>query len=229
MVEPKQFWEKKINDWEEGRYQTSNREFKGTMEAIADRSSSSLRFRVSKAGDIISKVVAGKHVVELGCGRGLLARKLIKCGAKSYTGIDFAEAAILSANKINENDVKSKLAQFIQADVFNLPNIKADIVFSLGLLDWLNDSEMNELFSWQTESDHFHAIAEKRISASRLLHKAYCYIAYGYRTNGYVPRYFSVEQMHGFMSILSKSERYTYRNPRLSFGAFLSTFPINED
>ena len=87
MTDPKEFWENKILSWEEGRYNLSESSYSSTkLEKIANKGSNSLRFRIEKCGEILSKHVSGKDVVEIGCGRGLLVPRLMAAGAKSFRG-----------------------------------------------------------------------------------------------------------------------------------------------
>ena len=47
------------------------------------------------AKKLLLNLVPNKKILEIGCGSGLLAEELIKAGAKSYLGYDFAEHATL--------------------------------------------------------------------------------------------------------------------------------------
>src|SRR4026209_706472 len=97
-VDPKQFWEDKLLTWEQGSYGKPERPL-GPLEWIANRPGTSLRHRVAITPELLTPFLAGKRVVELGCGSGLLAAKLIEYGAASYLGIDIAEAAIRKARE----------------------------------------------------------------------------------------------------------------------------------
>lgn len=230
MIDSKEFWESKILNWESGRYNSETGGSKSNLlEWFADRSSASLRFRIQKSGEILKDVVRGKRVADIGCGSGLLAPMLLEeAGAASYVGVDISQNAIDAASKLNQLYINEERAAFHCGSVSELTTQTADIVFSLGLLDWLTDEEIRSLFTWAPEAHHFHAIAERRFSASRFMHKAYCYIAYGYRTEGYVPRYYTPSEILSLMEVLSVDERYVYRNPKLSFGAFISTFSFGD-
>ena len=228
MTNPKDFWEQKILSWENGRYNLEPDSRNTTFETFANKGSGSLRFRIHKTGEMLSEFVEGKNVVELGCGRGLLTRALMDAGARSYLGIDIAEAAIFTARDVHQDLIKTGTVDFVQGKVDELPKQPADIIFSLGLLDWLTDAELQSMFAWRPDANHFHAIAEKRFSLTQLIHKMYVYVAYGHRTKGYVPRYYTIEDMLGYMACLTHKERYVYRSHKLTFGAFVSTFPIGE-
>jgi hypothetical protein len=229
MIDPKEFWEKKILAWEEGRYSLDKGTSSSALEAVANKGSNSLRFRMQKSREILSCFVSGKDVIEIGCGRGLLAPGLLDAGAKSYLGIDIADTAVLAARDMHKDIVGAGRAEFLQASVGSLPRRNGDVIFSLGLVDWLSSRELTELFQWSPDAEHFHAISEARFSVTQVLHRLYVYVAYGHRTKGYVPRYYTVAEIVKLMECLYSPERYVYRSPRLTFGAFISTLPIGDE
>ncbi len=226
-VNPKEFWENKILAWESGRYDNRSNA-NSFLERIANRSSNSLRFRMDVAGQLLKPHVTEKHVVEVGCGSALLAEKIIAMGAASYTGYDFAESAISQAQKrVTENGFSKKIRLMVKS-VDQLAELQADIVFSLGLLDWLKDKELKNLFRSSGTADYLHAISEKRISPSQLLHRIYIHLAYGHRTMSYIPRYYDVSQLKDLINQFKTSELHVYRNHKLSFAALISSLPISD-
>ena len=221
-VDPKQFWETKILAWERGRYGSRNHAY-NLLEWIADRSSISLRFRVAITPKLLRPHLAGKRVVELGCGSGLMASKLTEYGAASYLGIDIAESAINAACARYGEDPKIR---FMASSVADMPRISADLVISLGLFDWLTDDEVSDVFRKSGTADFLHAIAEQRAGAQQWLHRSNVHLAYGYRTNSYRPRYFNCGQIGRLAAAVINRPIYVFRSWRLSFGALLSSLPI---
>ena len=226
-VDPKDFWENKIIGWEKGRYEDTQWSA-SFLERLANRSSNSLRFRLAITMELLSTFVRDKTIVEIGCGSGLLAGKLLDFGAKSYVGYDIAEIAIYNARALATSQGYADRARFEVSSVSSLPPVEGDIVFSLGLLDWLTNEELDALFKASGKTDYFHAIAEKRGSITQLLHRLYVHIAYGHKTGSYVPRYFTIEQMQGMIRPYNDSAIHVFRDPRLSFGAILSSLLIPE-
>ena len=225
-VNPKEFWENKILGWESGRYDNRPKA-SSFLEKIANRSSNSLRFRMDVAGQLLKRHVTAKHVVEVGCGSALLAEKIIAMGAASYTGYDFAESAISQAQKrVTESGFSERIRLMVKS-VDQLANLQADIVFSLGLLDWLNDEELKNLFRSSGAADYLHAIAEKRLGLSQFFHRIYIHLAYGYRTIYYIPRYYDVSQLKDLINQFKTNELHVYRNHKLSFAALISSLPIS--
>jgi SAM-dependent methyltransferase len=224
-VEPKQFWEAKILDWEQGRYARPNRPI-GVLEWIADRSSMSLRFRIDITPELLAPFLANKRVVELGCGSGLLAGRIIDYGAASYVGVDLAETAIAKARQRHRAS-DSRIA-FEVADVASMRPLAADLVISLGLFDWLTDDEIAAVFQKFGSADFLHAIAERRPGIQQWLHRIYVQLAYGHRTDSYRPRYFTCDHVKVLAAAGARRPVYAYRNFRLSFGALLSSLPIGQ-
>jgi SAM-dependent methyltransferase len=221
-VDPKQFWEAKLLAWEQGRYGSPDHPH-GLLEWIANRSSMSLRFRVAITPELLQPYLVGKRVVELGCGSGMMAGKLIEYGAASYVGIDIAEAAIETARIRYANNPK---VQFLASSVADMPPVSADLVISVGLFDWLTDSEISDVFRKSGSADFLHAIAERRPGVQQMLHRSYVQLAYGYRTDAYRPRYFRCDHIGRLATLAINRPIYVFRSWRLSFGALLSSLPI---
>ena len=224
-VDPKQFWEDKLSSWEQGRYGKQQRP-SGILEWIANRSSTSLRYRLANTPELLKPFLAGKRVVELGCGSGLLAAKLIEHGAASYLGIDIAESAIRNARQAHGGH-DARIA-FAVGGVADLQPLAADLVISLGLLDWLRDDEIANVFAKSGSADFLHAIAERRPGLQQWLHRAYVELAYGYRTDSYRPRYLTCSHIEALATAVVRRRLYVYRHWQLSFGALISSLPIGE-
>ena len=224
-TDPTDFWNHKIIGWERGRYDTHDA---GSMlERLADRASDSLRFRLSSAGRLLAPHVAGKRVLDVGCGSGRLADALLAAGASSYHGIDISSAAVEEGRQRAERSGWTQ-ATFSQGDTRAIADFEADIVVSLGLLDWLRDDELETLFQAQGGADYFHAIAERRHAPTQWLHRAYVWLAYGHRTGGYVPRYYRVTDLQARLDAAGAPPVRVWRHRRLTFGAYLTSLPVED-
>ncbi len=219
------FWERKILDWEVGRYEPG-RVRHGLLEALADRASASLRFRLKSTGELLAPHVSGAKVVDLGCGSGRLGEALLEAGAARYTGYDVAASAVEAGKARAESLGWGDRAAFVCAGVSALPPLEADLVVSLGLMDWLTDEEMAQVFQASGDAHFLHAIAEKRISPTQWIHRAYCWAAYGYRTAGYVPRYHDAGAFASSIRRFRPGPVYVWRHPSLTFGAYMTSLPI---
>lgn len=85
---------------------------------------------------VTEKFVAGKVVLEGGCGKGRHTRLIGEWGARDVIGVDFSEAVEAAAR--NTRDLPN--VHIIQADIYRLP-IKPviDYAFSVGVLHHLPD------------------------------------------------------------------------------------------
>lgn len=227
MTDPQEFWEGKIIRWEADRYGPGSARA-SWMERLARRLSGSLRARIALAERLLRPHVAGRRVVELGCGSGLLAASLVDAGATSYLGIDIATSAIQSARARVEGTPAAARITFEQGAVASLPPLSADLVFSLGLFDWLTSAELDRVFAAGGTADYLHAIAEKRRSLSQYVHRTYVFLSYGHRTGAYVPRYFDVHGIEAIASRHNPRPMRVFRDRALSFGAFVTTLPVDQ-
>ena len=104
---------------------------------------------------------------------------MVEAGAKSYRGYDFAHSAIVDANERCKNEKK---ISFYNASVTEIENnIDYDIIFSLGLIDWLKPDEINSLVKLSDNKMWLHSFSEKRLSFTQLVHKFYVIIYYGFK------------------------------------------------
>jgi SAM-dependent methyltransferase len=226
-VDPQKFWDEKITGWEDGRYDEM-RPSATLLEKIANWSSASLRFRMAVTRTLLEPHVKGRKIVELGCGSGSLARDFLACGASAYQGYDISPIAIDRARTLAREQQLGSMAQFDVGAISELPRFDADIVVSLGLFDWLSDEDLRRVFELSGNADFHHAISEKRVSITQALHRLYVHIAYGYRTGGYVPRYFAANQIEDLARPFNDKTVRVFRDSRLSFGAFLTTLPVRD-
>ena len=224
-VDPRGFWEEKILGWEADRYGPGS-PGASWLERLARRASGSLRARQAAAKDLLSRHVAGRRVVELGCGSGLLAEGLIEAGAASYLGIDLARNAVEGARARVQASPHASRIRFETGDVAALPPLAADLVFSLGLFDWLSLEQIEAVFASSGGADYLHAIAEKRVSLSQWLHRLYVFLSYGHRTGGYVPRYYEASAIAALAAPHNPRPAHVLRSPSLSFGALVTTLPL---
>lgn len=233
-IDPKKFWDDKILGWEESRYSTSKGQ--SLLEKLAGRASQSLRFRLQMAVQLLVPHAKGRRVVEVGCGSGLLAEPILERGAASYIGIDISDTAINAARQRVAASGLAKRAEFAAADVLSFPLLDtgADLVLSLGLLDWLTLDEIRTLFQNASGLEFIHSFSEKRFSLGQLIHRAYVNISYGHRTGAYIPRYYQAHEVVNVVRPFAPAEVRVVRDPRLSFGAFLTALaapatPVRSD
>ena len=88
-------------------------------------------------------------------------------------------------------------------------------------MDWLNLEEIDQLFDKVSPRKFMFTISEKTFSLTRFIHSIYVNLAYGWKTDGYVPQYYTMDEIvriaerHGYKQVK------TLRHQKLRFGAFL--------
>jgi len=227
-INKKEFWERKIIDWEDIRYgrKLSKLNF---FEKFVNRTNKTLIFRLNTALKILKPLIKNKKVVEVGCGSALIASDIINAGVSSYVGYDISENAIERAIKLSKDNNSENKTSFYAKPVMDMPELKADYVFSLGLTDWLNDREIEHLFKISKNCENLHSISEDNNSISQLLHKIYVFLSYGRNTKGYAPRYLKTEKISKLLNQYTDKKIYNFRHKKMSFGLFLSTFQLSNE
>ncbi len=222
--DPKAFWNAKILGWEASRY--GGAAAPDLIEGLAGRVSSSLRFRLDVCARLLAPHLAGRRVVEVGCGSGLLAERLLALGAASYQGYDLSEAAIARAEQRAADSPRGEAMRFAVAAVADLPPQGDALVISLGLVDWLAPAELDHLLSLGRLGSCLHTFSERRRSAAQLVHRAYVQFSYGWKNGGYVPRYHELAEIAAIADRQGIGGLTVFRHPLLRFGVFVSDLPL---
>lgn len=223
-IDPRSFWNAKILGWEDSRYGASAAA-PSLVERIAGGVSTSLRFRLEAAAALLAPHLPGRRVVELGCGSGLLAERLLALGAASYQGVDLSDGAIVRARERHAGSPAAGRMAFDVGSVLDLRPQGDALVFSLGLFDWLSPEEITHVFSVGRGGNYFHAVAEKRRSVQQVIHRAYVHFSYGRRT-GYEPRYHSTLEIDTLLATAGLAPAKIYRHPRMRFGIFVTDLAL---
>lgn len=94
------------------------------------------------AGDL-----AGKRVLDLGCGEGYCSREFVKRGAKSVLGVDASKNMIEAAQLQNLEDKFD--INYLTLDVrkFDFSESHADLIVAVFLFNYLNIKDSKELLS----------------------------------------------------------------------------------
>ena len=104
-----------------------------------------LPVKIRSAKSLVGKLSPGGTILDLGSGRGLIAKNLAEMGFK-VIGIDFEGDVVKKANEeIKDWKLEGKL-KFIEADVFNIPftDESFDGICDFGLLENLHKED------WET-------------------------------------------------------------------------------
>jgi len=222
--DPRAFWNAKILGWEASRYGIAASP--DLIENLAGRVSSSVRFRLDTAARLLAPHISGRRIVELGCGSGLLAQRLMQLGAASYQGYDLSDVAIARAKQRLAGSPQSEAVRFVVAAITDLPPQGDALVLSLGLVEWLTQVELDHLFSLSHQGLFLHAFSEQRRSLAQLIHRGYVQFSYGRKSGGYAPRYHEVSEIAAVAQRHGVSRLNVYRHRRLRFGTFVSNLAL---
>jgi|TARA_Y100000294_G_scaffold155453_1_gene155679 2-polyprenyl-3-methyl-5-hydroxy-6-metoxy-1,4-benzoquinol methylase len=220
-LDKKQFWENKILKWESRRYGNKD-DSSGPISFFRKKTGSSLQYRMQAATKILSPYLAGKKVLDIGCGSGIFFRNFLQnTDIEHYVGIDLSERAIICAKDISTHNGYSNKTTFLTGNILNMDFPPFDIVVALGVLDWLKEDEIDLLFKKLLPCKFLFSISEKRMSFARVLHSLYVNISYGWKTGQYVPRYYTVEQITKIARKNGCRNVQVFRDKRLEFGTLI--------
>ena len=205
--EKTKFWNQKILSWEENKYKKVFKWFDVN---------SSVKYRLYLASALLNQMSEGKSLLELGCGSGLLWERINSLNIKNYTGVDFSKTAIdVFQFKVQDFKNRNQVSLFCEDCMEN--TYPADIVISLGLLDWLSIERIKKMAESYKNSWYLHSFSEKSLSFSQVMHFLYSRVNYKI----YFPQYRSADDL----SSIFGSKARIYRDPKLSFGAFIYHLP----
>ena len=185
-----------------------------------------MRFRLDAAARLLAPHLADRRVVELGCGSGLLAERLLALGASAYEGYDLSDVAITRARQRAADSSRGNSMRFDVAAVADLPPQGDALVVSLGLVDWLTPAELEHLLMLGSHGSCLHGVSERRWSAAQLIHRTYVQLSYGWKSGGYVPQYHQVEEIATIAKRCGIGPLSVVRHRQLRFGIFISDLPL---
>jgi len=220
----KSFWEKKVLKWEKARYWGDTGD-QAWLERLVKHGGGSVARRLRVAAEFVRPHLEGKILLDAGCGSGLLFRLLADSGARKFVGIDLAQNAINNARDIADRCDYADRSTFLVGNIIDVELPDFDIVVLLGLLDWLSLEEIHQLFSRLEGKSFVASISERRANVQQLLHRIYVFLAYGWRSGSYVPRYYPVSVILSLLERHSSCDIHVYRDAKLSFGVILHNLP----
>jgi len=168
----KEYWDKKIIEWEKSSYQGASGGL-SLAEKIAARFRSPIKRRRAVLLNLLKGMIKGKTILELGCGSGDLCFEFLNMGAAKVIGIDIADTAIKAAKDRSDSLGLQGTAQFFAGDVrkdINLPD--ADFVIGLGFIDYIDITSLKALFT-KIKGKFIFSFPEKKISLINILHYIY--------------------------------------------------------
>lgn len=131
-------WNHRILRWEKARY---------SIPAALNPFAWTVRKRATLAIHALSGLVRpGDTLLELGCGSGILARRLLRLQFSRYQGYDSSALAVGVAQRRLARHPGGARCRFEVADLrIDGSRLEADLVFLFGLTDWLKAGELDGL------------------------------------------------------------------------------------
>jgi len=215
----KEYWDRKILDWEKNAYEEST-SGQSLVEKVASKFRGSLRERMNIALGLVQPHVGGQTVLDLGCGSGTFCFRLLQNGAAKTIGFDFSPHAISVASERAKTLGVEDKCDFEVHDIREATLPPVDITTGLGLLDYLNGDELVQ-FLGKVHSKYFlFTFSEKKLSVMNALHLLYlksqkCPSAYHY----------GEAEMRGFLEKADLNDFRFVRDPRMSIGTIVCHLP----
>lgn len=177
MKTQKSYWETKIIDWEKSAYSRKNILGKSFLDWLATPFRKILIKRFIVAEKLASSHIGGKIVLDLGCGSGLLLKRLARYKPKRLIGIDIAPSAIRLAEKRLKNS--SLKIDLICADVRKETGflIQADIIIGIGFIDYFSPQELLGLLKNIQNKYFLFSFPAKVFSLREIIQKIYLILA----------------------------------------------------
>lgn len=174
------------------------------------------------AASILNATRSGASLVDLGCGSGLLFTGINRELFKNLIGLDISDVAIRNA-RLRFDDPKMS---FSRADVGSGSLPQGDIYVALGLLDWLDNREIANLFRQLGGRQFLISFSEKRQLPVRLAHFMFRKLSALGSDAKVLPRYYSSEDMAGLL-ISAGLKASLVRGKGMAFGSFVTNLPVD--
>ncbi len=161
-------WDRKIARWDASAYGDE------TRRSVMDHLRRSLDARLSTALAILRPHIAGKTLLDLGCGTGRLAVEAVaSLGAARAHGIDLSPVAVEHARALAEAAGVADRVTFEAGTVARDTLPAADVTAGLGLLDWLNDAETDALLAALRGRKYLLSHSAQDGSLAEIVHRVY--------------------------------------------------------
>jgi len=220
------YWDGRILDWDAGRYDNRLSIRLGPAEWLASVLPQPTRARQRACIELLAPFIADRDILELGCGTGRMAARFVEAGCRSYSGTDHSPVAIDAARSRYQTGPEAERIRFEVRRADDIPQAGEETVVSLGVLDWLTDDELGELFRRQGSRHFLHSFSELRTDVRQFGHR-FCRAADRVlRPHAVRPRYMSASHLVGLMPPAQRGKIFVYRDTAWRFTSFLSSLSL---
>ena len=174
MKTQKEYWEHHIRNWERSAYE--NESSGSFIESIANRFRGHLIHRKSSCKNMLLLRIEGLNVLEIGAGSGALMIELAKAGKTSrITGWEISSEAVKAGTEQIDTEALSNIAELQCRNIDeSLGDIASfDLVYGLGILEYLEKKTLQELFNHLRNKKFFFQYHRKYFSLKNGLHLVY--------------------------------------------------------
>ncbi len=163
------YWDAKIRRWA----QTSYTERRADVMSKVRRSIDARKDEAKKL--LQRRLPPGYSMLDLGCGAGHFVLEAVQeCGAARAIGRDFSPEAVRLANELRDAaGIAPERARFEVADVATPFPEGIGVVAGLGLLDWLDEPQIDALFARLRGRRFLLSFSEKDYSFDEIVHRVY--------------------------------------------------------
>jgi predicted RNA methylase len=136
--EMRSYWDAKITSWASSSYEEAPR---GPVQKFMANLRRSVHARAVIAIEVLKPHLAGKTVLDLGCGNGHFAAGCLEAGAARVIGMDIAPQAVELAKELAKRNNIADRTEFYVGNVTDGSFPEADFTTGFGLVDWLEPEE----------------------------------------------------------------------------------------
>lgn len=221
-ADSREYWEATIEKWDGHRY-GSRKSTMSLVHWLTRNSQQAIQHRKQVPLDHLTPHIAGKRIIEIGCGTAPLCGELMKRGARSYHGFDIAENAIRIARERVGDDQN---ITFTRSDILDIPPLDTDIVISIGITHWISEDRVNHMLKIGQGADFLHHFSEKRYNLKQILR-------YLQLKSINAPKhqlwYMELDRVRELMKQNGYSDFYSFNHIKLESIVFFSTLPFADN
>jgi len=197
----------------------------GVFSKQMSRWRSSVDARLETATALLTPVVAGRTVLDLGCGTGDLSLRLAKAGAAKVEAVDIADAGVAVTQARAQQEGLADKISVRRGDVGEDEFPAVDIACGLGLLDWITLEQVDGLFGRLKCKWMLFSFSDKNGSLAELAHRFYLVYRLKKSGLGVGAHHFPLADMKGILARRGFPHATITKNKAMRFGTIVHALP----
>lgn len=216
MKPMEEYWQRAAADWDASSYGQTARG--SSVERVATLLRAHIRKRYETAERSLAPWIEGRRFLEIGCGGGELAVRLVELGAASGVAVDVSPDVVEVARRRADDAGVGERLRFETSTIAGLTDVPdVDLAVGLGILEYLEPTELCNLIQRVRPRDVFFSFDESRPSLLGSMHVVYRRL----KRFPYYKKYRATE----IVSLLAESGISGTRVVREGGNAFVTTLP----